>query len=92
MIKENRTFDQVFGDMGFGEADPSLTMYGDDITPNLHKLAKQFGILDNFYDSGDVSATATSGPTPPPFLTTSQKPGPSPIVATSIPTTPKALS
>ena len=55
MIKENRTFDQVFGDIGSGEADPSLTMYGKDITPNLHKLAKQFGILDNFYDSGDVS-------------------------------------
>src|SRR5579859_2239905 len=55
MIKENRTFDQVFGDIGFGEADPSLTMYGEDITPNQHKLAKQFGILDNFYDSGDVS-------------------------------------
>ncbi len=55
IIKENRTFDQVFGDLGTGDCDPSLTMYGEDITPNQHKLAKQFGILDNFYDSGDVS-------------------------------------
>jgi hypothetical protein len=55
IIKENRTYDQVFGDLGSGDGDPSLTMYGRDITPNQHKLAKQFGILDNFYDSGDVS-------------------------------------
>jgi len=55
IIKENRTYDQVFGDLGQGNGDPSLTMYGEDITPNQHKLAKQFGILDNFYDSGDVS-------------------------------------
>jgi phospholipase C len=55
IIKENRTYDQVFGDLGAGDGDPSLTMYGEDITPNQHKLARQFGILDNFYDSGDVS-------------------------------------
>lgn len=55
MIKENRTYDQILGDLGYGDGDSSLTMYGGDITPNLHKLAKQFGILDNFYDSGDVS-------------------------------------
>ncbi|GAC1632525.1 MAG: alkaline phosphatase family protein [Candidatus Acidiferrum sp.] len=55
MIKENRTYDQILGDLGYGDGDPSLTMYGADITPNLHKIAKQFGILDNFYDSGDVS-------------------------------------
>lgn len=55
IIKENRTYDQVFGDLPAGDGDPSLTMYGEDITPNQHKLAKQFGILDNFYDSGDVS-------------------------------------
>ena len=55
MIKENRTYDQILGDLGYGDGDSSLTMYGADITPNLHKLAKQFGILDNFYDSGDVS-------------------------------------
>jgi len=55
IIKENRTYDQVFGDLGFGDGEPSLTMYGEDITPNQHKLARQFGVLDNFYDSGDVS-------------------------------------
>ena len=55
IIKENRTYDQVFGDLAGANGDPSLTMYGEDITPNQHKLARQFGILDNFYDSGDVS-------------------------------------
>ena len=55
IIKENRTYDQVFGDLAAANGDASLTMYGEDITPNQHKLARQFGILDNFYDSGDVS-------------------------------------
>jgi hypothetical protein len=55
IIKENRTYDQVLGDLGAGDGDPSLTMYGEDITPNQHKLARQFGVLDNFYDSGEVS-------------------------------------
>jgi DNA-binding beta-propeller fold protein YncE len=55
VIKENRTYDQVFGDLGVGDGDPSLVLYGEDITPNQHKLARQFGVLDNFYDSGEVS-------------------------------------
>jgi DNA-binding beta-propeller fold protein YncE len=55
IIKENRTYDQVFGDLSEANGDASLTMYGEAITPNQHKLAHQFGILDNFYDSGDVS-------------------------------------
>jgi DNA-binding beta-propeller fold protein YncE len=55
IIKENRTYDQIFGDIKAGNGDPSLTMYGEDITPNQHKLARQFGLLDNFYDSGEVS-------------------------------------
>jgi len=55
IIKENRTYDQIFGDLGVGDGDPSITMYGADITPNQHALAKQFGVLDNFYDSGEVS-------------------------------------
>ncbi len=55
IIKENRTFDQILGDLKVGDGDPSLTMYGEDITPNEHKLARQFGVLDNFYDSGEVS-------------------------------------
>jgi DNA-binding beta-propeller fold protein YncE len=60
IIKENRTYDQIFGDLSkdgkpVGNGDPSLTMYGASVTPNLHKLALQFGVLDNFYDSGEVS-------------------------------------
>ncbi len=60
ILKENRTYDQVLGDLTLagkkvGNGDPSLTMYGADVTPNLHKLALQFGVLDNFYDSGEVS-------------------------------------
>jgi DNA-binding beta-propeller fold protein YncE len=55
VIKENRTFDQILGDLKVGDGDPSLTLYGEDITPNEHKLARQFGVLDNFYDSGEVS-------------------------------------
>jgi DNA-binding beta-propeller fold protein YncE len=55
IIKENRTYDQIFGDLKAGNGDPSLTLYGADITPNEHKLALQFGVLDNFYDSGEVS-------------------------------------
>jgi DNA-binding beta-propeller fold protein YncE len=55
VIKENRTYDQILGDLKVGDGDPSLTMYGADITPNEHNLALQFGVLDNFYDSGEVS-------------------------------------
>jgi DNA-binding beta-propeller fold protein YncE len=55
IIKENRTYDQVLGDLKVGDGDPSLTMYGADVTPNQHELALQFGVLDNFYDSGEVS-------------------------------------
>jgi YVTN family beta-propeller protein len=56
VIKENRTYDQVFGDLGKGNGDPHLTMFGKDITPNLHKLANQFVILDNFYADAEISA------------------------------------
>ena len=60
IIKENRTYDQIFGDLEqngkpVANGDKSLTMFGEDVTPNLHKLALQFGVLDNFYDSGEVS-------------------------------------
>ena len=60
VIKENRTYDQILGDLKagdkpVGDGDPSITMYGADVTPNEHKLALQFGVLDNFYDSGEVS-------------------------------------
>jgi hypothetical protein len=55
IIKENRTYDQVFGDLKVGNGDPGLCIFGEAITPNQHQLARQFGILDNFYDSGEVS-------------------------------------
>jgi DNA-binding beta-propeller fold protein YncE len=55
IIKENRTYDQVFGDLPVGDNDKSLVMYGAGVTPNHHKLALQFGVYDNFYDSGEVS-------------------------------------
>lgn len=61
IIRENRTYDQLLGDLStpggqhVGNGDASLTMYGAAITPNFHKLALQFGVLDNFFDSGEVS-------------------------------------
>ena len=55
VIKENRTYDQLFGDIAEANGEPALVMYGEAITPNQHKLARQFGVLDNFYDSGEVS-------------------------------------
>ncbi|MFZ2020101.1 MAG: bifunctional YncE family protein/alkaline phosphatase family protein [Terracidiphilus sp.] len=60
IIKENRTYDQILGDLSqdgkqVGNGDPKLAMYGQNVTPNEHKLALQFGLLDNFFDSGEVS-------------------------------------
>jgi YVTN family beta-propeller protein len=55
IIKENRTYDQVFGDMKEGNGDPSLVMFGDKVTPNHHKLAREFVLLDNLYCNGQVS-------------------------------------
>ncbi|HLY20199.1 MAG TPA: hypothetical protein VKR61_23390 [Bryobacteraceae bacterium] len=55
IIKENRTYDQILGDLGRGNGDPALTEFGERITPNFHKLARQFVDLDNFFDSGEVS-------------------------------------
>lgn len=56
IIKENRTYDQVLGDIGRGNCDPSLVMFGEDVTPNHHKLANEFVLLDNLYCNGHVSA------------------------------------
>lgn len=56
IVKENRTYDQILGDLGLGDGDPSLTLFGEDVTPNHHKLAREFVLLDNFYVSADVSA------------------------------------
>jgi phospholipase C len=56
IIKENRTYDQVFGALPQGNGDPSLVQFGRDVTPNHHALAEQFVLLDNFYGPGDQSA------------------------------------
>ncbi|HOF71773.1 MAG TPA: alkaline phosphatase family protein [Verrucomicrobiota bacterium] len=56
IIKENRTYDQVLGDMPEGNGDPSLCIFGERITPNQHKLAREFVLLDNTYCSGLLSA------------------------------------
>lgn len=56
VIKENRTYDQVLGDMPGGNGDTSLVLFGKNITPNQHKLASEFVLLDNFYVDGEVSA------------------------------------
>lgn len=58
IIKENRGYDQILGDLKFGDGDPSLTMFGKDVTPNLHKLALQFGVIDNYFASGEVSGNS----------------------------------
>jgi DNA-binding beta-propeller fold protein YncE len=55
-IKENRTYDQVFGDMKEGNGDSSLVMFGREITPNIHKLAGDYVLLDNLYANAEVSA------------------------------------
>ncbi|MEY9856434.1 YVTN family beta-propeller protein [Catenulispora sp. GAS73] len=56
IVKENRTYDQVFGDLPQGNGDSTLTQYGEAVTPNEHALAQQFGLYDNFYDTGTNSA------------------------------------
>ncbi|MBO0932430.1 bifunctional YncE family protein/alkaline phosphatase family protein [Fibrella aquatilis] len=56
IIKENRTYDQVLGDMPEGRGMPSLCVFGDSITPNQHRLAREFLLLDNYYASGKSSA------------------------------------
>ncbi len=56
IIKENRTYDQVFGDLPQGEGDPSLCIFGRKVTPNQHKLVEEFVLFDNFYCSGTLSA------------------------------------
>ena len=55
IMKENRTYDQVYGDLKQGNGDPTLTLFGRDVTPNQHALAQQFVLLDNLYCSGEVS-------------------------------------
>ncbi|HEV8588562.1 MAG TPA: bifunctional YncE family protein/alkaline phosphatase family protein [Pyrinomonadaceae bacterium] len=65
IIKENRTYDQVLGDLGRGNGDPKLTLFGEDISPVHHQLARDFVTLDNFFVNGEISvlghAFTTSG-------------------------------
>lgn len=56
IVKENRTYDQVLGDMPEGNGDKNLCLFGEKITPNLHALSREFVLLDNFYVDGEVSA------------------------------------
>jgi YVTN family beta-propeller protein len=56
LVKENRTYDQVHGDMPEGNGDPSLAQFGENVTPNIHALAREFGLYDNTYDVGTNSA------------------------------------
>ncbi|WP_267382824.1 MULTISPECIES: bifunctional YncE family protein/alkaline phosphatase family protein [unclassified Sphingomonas] len=57
IVKENRTYDQVLGDLEVGNGDPHLAILGRALSPNHHQLARQFATLDNFYDSGEQSST-----------------------------------
>src|SRR5579859_5094536 len=57
IVKENRTYDQVLGDLDRGNGDPRLTVFGAAMTPNQHALARQFVDLDTFFDSGESSNT-----------------------------------
>jgi hypothetical protein len=66
IIKENRTYDQVLGDMKdkngkpIGNGDPSITLYGEDVTPNQHQLSRDYVLLDNLYCNGEVSVDGHS--------------------------------
>jgi hypothetical protein len=55
ILKENRTYDQILGDMPQGNGDPKLVYFGAQVTPNQHALAQRFGLFDAFYTSGEVS-------------------------------------
>jgi len=55
VIRENRTYDQVLGDLDRGNGDPTLALFGESVTPNAHALAREFGVLDNFYVDAEVS-------------------------------------
>jgi hypothetical protein len=60
ILKENRTYDQVLGDVPQGNGDPSLVLFGKNVTPNQHAIVDQFVLLDNFYCDGEVSADGHS--------------------------------
>jgi YVTN family beta-propeller protein len=60
VMKENRTYDQILGDLGRGNGDPSLAIFGQEVTPNQHELARRFVTFDNFYADAEVSADGWS--------------------------------
>ncbi|MDT5295221.1 MAG: hypothetical protein QOJ76_2101 [Acidobacteriota bacterium] len=60
IVKENRSYDQVFGDLGRGDGDATLTLFGRGVTPNHHALADTFVTLDNFYANGEISVLGHS--------------------------------
>jgi phospholipase C len=62
IVKENRTYDQVLGDLEVGDGDPKLTVFGRAMTPNQHALARQFVDLDAFFDSARAATPAGTGP------------------------------
>ncbi|HEX3555911.1 MAG TPA: bifunctional YncE family protein/alkaline phosphatase family protein [Thermoanaerobaculia bacterium] len=55
VIRENRTYDQILGDLPQGNGDPNLCLFGEDVTPNAHALAREFALFDNFYVNAEVS-------------------------------------
>lgn len=55
IVRENRTYDQVLGDLEKGAGDPNLALFGEEVTPNAHAIAREFGVLDNFYVDAEVS-------------------------------------
>jgi YVTN family beta-propeller protein len=56
IIKENRTYDQILGDLPGADGDPALAMFGERVTPNQHAIARRFGVFDNAYTNAQVSA------------------------------------
>ena len=56
VVRENRTYDQIFGDVAAGNGDARLCLFGENVTPNAHALAREFVLLDNFFADGEVSA------------------------------------
>jgi DNA-binding beta-propeller fold protein YncE len=60
VIRENRTYDQILGDLPRGNGDPNLVLFGEDVTPNAHAIASEFALFDNFYVNAEVSHTGHS--------------------------------
>jgi hypothetical protein len=60
IVRENRTYDQVMGDLPGADGDPTLTLFGQEVTPNAHRLAQQFVTLDNYYADGEISVLGHS--------------------------------